>query len=165
MTPPVSSLARRVGVATSVVQVVYFLPVALKREKPFHQERPALFVASPNHNPKLPILSISYLSRFLSCPAFCPAVPLSVPLSLPPGSNREIHGCRSMWLHTATRYFLYVHRSSKVRENPAYCAQFQTRSSGSGFESRGSHWLYLARLNIMPARTNLLASWICLHDS
>ncbi|MGC1721665.1 MAG: hypothetical protein WA746_21985 [Isosphaeraceae bacterium] len=28
MTPPVSSLARRVGVATSVVQVVYFLPVA-----------------------------------------------------------------------------------------------------------------------------------------
>ena len=29
MTPPVSSLARRVGVATSVVQVVYFLPVAL----------------------------------------------------------------------------------------------------------------------------------------
>src|SRR5208337_785768 len=36
----------------------------LKPEKPFHQERPALFVASPNHNPKLPILSISYLSRF-----------------------------------------------------------------------------------------------------
>src|SRR5271166_2849036 len=36
-----------------------------RREKPFHQERPALFVASPNHNPKLPILSISYLSRFL----------------------------------------------------------------------------------------------------
>ena len=51
-----------------------------RREKPFHhhQERPALFVASPNHNPKLPILSISYLSRFpaflvpLSCPT-CPA--------------------------------------------------------------------------------------------
>src|SRR5271157_1209338 len=36
----------------------------LKREKPFHQERPALFVASPNHNPILPILSISYPSRF-----------------------------------------------------------------------------------------------------
>ena len=35
-----------------------------RRETPFHQERPALFVASPNHNPKLPILSISYLSRF-----------------------------------------------------------------------------------------------------
>src|SRR5208337_4136368 len=35
-----------------------------RSEKPFHQERPALFVASPNHNPKLPILSISYLSRF-----------------------------------------------------------------------------------------------------
>src|SRR5271157_2928006 len=45
----------------------------LKREKPFHQERPALFVPSPNHNPKLPILSISYLSRF----------PLLVPLSAP----------------------------------------------------------------------------------
>jgi hypothetical protein len=43
----------------------------LKPEKPFHQERPALFVASPNHNPKLPILSISYLSRFP------PPVPLS----------------------------------------------------------------------------------------
>src|SRR5271157_5005160 len=53
-----------------------------RREKPFHQERPALFVASPNHNPKLPILSIS------SCPAFprtCPAFPLlPVPLSLSP---------------------------------------------------------------------------------
>src|SRR5271165_1447519 len=36
----------------------------LKREKPFHQERPALFVASPKHNPKLPILLISYPSRF-----------------------------------------------------------------------------------------------------
>src|SRR5271157_1511769 len=36
----------------------------LKREKPFRQERPALFVASLNHNPNLPILSISYLSRF-----------------------------------------------------------------------------------------------------
>ena|SRR5271157_341078 len=35
-----------------------------RREKPFHQELPALFVASPKHNPKLPILSISYLSRF-----------------------------------------------------------------------------------------------------
>src|SRR5271157_5790654 len=46
-----------------------------RREKPFHQELPSLSVASPKHNPKLPILSISYLSRFL-CPAF------SVPLSL-----------------------------------------------------------------------------------
>ena len=48
----------------------------LKREKPFHQERRALFVASPKHNPKLPTLSISYLSRFpypcqyRTCPAF-----------------------------------------------------------------------------------------------
>ncbi len=42
-----------------------------RREKPFHQELPALFVASPNHNPKLPILSISYPSRFR------PLVPLS----------------------------------------------------------------------------------------
>src|SRR5271166_4440287 len=41
-----------------------------RREKPFHQERPALFVASPNHNPKLPILSISYPSRFRFRPAF-----------------------------------------------------------------------------------------------
>src|SRR5271166_4160452 len=40
----------------------------LKREKPFHQERPALFVASANHNPKLPILSISHLSRFPPLP-------------------------------------------------------------------------------------------------
>src|SRR5208337_451105 len=32
VTPPVSSLARRVGVATSVVQVVYFLPVALRTQ-------------------------------------------------------------------------------------------------------------------------------------
>src|SRR5271157_1979558 len=47
----------------------------LKRERPFHQELPALFVASPNHNPKLPILS--YPSRF---PARTrPAFPLSVP--------------------------------------------------------------------------------------
>ena len=45
-----------------------------RREKPFHQERPALFVASPNHNPKLPILSISYLSRFPP-PAFLPSKP------------------------------------------------------------------------------------------
>src|SRR5208282_6049312 len=36
-----------------------------RREKPFHQELPELFVASPKHNPKLPILPISYLSRFL----------------------------------------------------------------------------------------------------
>ena len=48
-----------------------------------------MFVASPNHNPKLPILSISYPSRFLAfCPrrpAFCP-LPLSAPASrfLPP---------------------------------------------------------------------------------
>src|SRR5271157_2198361 len=44
-----------------------------RREKPFHQELPSLSVASPKHNPKLPILSISYLSRFPSrCPAFRP---------------------------------------------------------------------------------------------
>src|SRR5271157_5905696 len=42
----------------------------LKREKPFHEERTALFVASANHNPKLPILSISYPSRFRPRPAF-----------------------------------------------------------------------------------------------
>src|SRR5271165_5367413 len=48
----------------------------LRREKPFHQERPALFVASPNHNPRLPILSISYLSRF---PPPCPAFRLRFP--------------------------------------------------------------------------------------
>ena len=35
MTPPVSLLARRVGVATSVVQVVYFLPVALPNLTPW----------------------------------------------------------------------------------------------------------------------------------
>src|SRR5271157_5988294 len=45
-----------------------------RREKPFHQELPSLSVASPKHNPKLPILSIS------TCPAF--SVPLSAfPLS------------------------------------------------------------------------------------
>ena len=49
-----------------------------RREKPFHQERPELYVASPNHNPKLPILSISYLSRF---PSRFPAFPTPVPLS------------------------------------------------------------------------------------
>ena len=53
----------------------------LKREKPFHQERPALFVASPNHNPKLPILSISYLSRFLSALSFRALTPAA---SFPP---------------------------------------------------------------------------------
>ena len=72
-----------------------------RREKPFHQERPALFVASPNHNPKLPILSISYPSRFPppACqyrtrPAFRPPlvnivpVPLSAPASrFPPPQN------------------------------------------------------------------------------
>ena len=59
-----------------------------RREKPFHQKRPALFVASPNHNPKLPILSISYPSRFLPRPAFChlasrflPILSIPVPLS------------------------------------------------------------------------------------
>src|SRR5208337_4198155 len=62
----------------------------LKPEKPFHQERPALFVASPNHNPKLSILSISYLSRFpppvpLSAPHLVNIVP--VPLSAPPLSR------------------------------------------------------------------------------
>ena len=51
-----------------------------RREKPFHQERPALFVASPNHNPKLPILSISYLSR-------------SVPLSRFPDGFRAGAAC------------------------------------------------------------------------
>ena len=56
----------------------------LKREKPFHQEQPALFVASPNHNPKLPILLISYWSAFPVCPRFpCPAFPLSR-LDFPP---------------------------------------------------------------------------------
>src|SRR5271157_3049328 len=57
----------------------------LKPEKPFHQERPALFVASPNHNPKLPILSISYLSRFPVPPAFRPR-------ALPPQVARLVPG-------------------------------------------------------------------------
>ena len=35
-----------------------------RREKPSHQERSALFVASRNHKPKAPILSLSDLSRF-----------------------------------------------------------------------------------------------------
>ncbi len=51
----------------------------LKREKPFHQERPALFVASPKHNPKLPILSISYPSRFLPLSISCPSRFLLLP--------------------------------------------------------------------------------------
>src|SRR5262249_61806104 len=33
------------------------------------------------------------------------------------GSKRTIQGRGSLWPHTATRYILYVHRSSKVREN------------------------------------------------
>src|SRR5271157_835835 len=96
----------------------------LKREKPFHQERPALYVASPNHKPKLPILSISYLSRFplnivpvplspvplsascqyRTCPPLCASVPLcaSCPaLRLlsrfaPPGSSSTVDGAGSL---------------------------------------------------------------------
>src|SRR5271157_5845243 len=41
-----------------------------RREKPLHQELPSLSVAWPNHNPKLPIFSISYPARFPLRPAF-----------------------------------------------------------------------------------------------
>ena len=46
-----------------------------RREKPFHQELPSLSVASPKHNPKLPILSISYPSRFPP-PSHNPKLPI-----------------------------------------------------------------------------------------
>ena len=73
----------------------------LKREKPFHQERPALFVASPNHNPKLPILSISYLSRFPHLPLSPPPVPLSPP-AFPtfPGEDRSDVGWAGQFNNT-----------------------------------------------------------------
>src|SRR5271166_4573455 len=69
-----------------------------RREKPFHQERPALFVASPNHNPKLPILSISYPSRFLS--RFLSQAGLSLDLLIESFSRRmdHLHLLAPCWL-------------------------------------------------------------------